>query len=82
MQISPSNEEIVEEFTKTVRKAVRLTINQHADPAVEVPAKDHDLMTRLNRGRTEGAKIRLSVDQERCSVSAFHLPAIASDFEK
>jgi hypothetical protein len=39
-------------------------------------------MTRLNRGRTEGAKIRLSVDQERCSIRAFHLPAIASDFKE
>ena len=50
MQVASSHQECMEKFTETIRIPVRFTIDQHADPAVEIPAEDDDAVVSLDRG--------------------------------
>src|SRR5690242_9887950 len=59
VQVSPADQQRVEEFPEAVWEAVRLAVDQHSDPAVEIPAEDEDAMTGLNRGGAECPEIGL-----------------------
>ncbi|HZL93489.1 MAG TPA: hypothetical protein VFB99_07595, partial [Vicinamibacterales bacterium] len=78
LQMSPSNQQRMEEFAQPVGKPVRVSVDQHADPTVEIPAKNDDVMAGLDCSGAERPEIGIPVDEKRCTLGVLDSPTIAS----
>ena len=82
VKMASSHQECMEKFTETVRISVRFPIDQHADPAVEIPAEDDDAVVSLDRGCAKCLEIGISIDEKRRPLCANDAPTVASDHKQ
>jgi hypothetical protein len=64
VQLSSSHQESMEEFTQPVWETIGFPVNQHVDPAVEIPTEDDDVMAGVNGRGTERPEVVVAVNQK------------------
>src|SRR5262249_52638666 len=81
VELSSAHQQGMKKFSQTVWKSVGFPVDQHPNPAVKIPAEDHDAVTSIDRCGAKGVKVGISVDEKRGALGAFHPPTIATGRE-